>query len=182
MAPTVDSVSYLEQLLALIKIPATVQSETIVEFDQAEASSNCRLTIDRVSFSDEQVQTIIGTAGANLDALQYLVNLHLNAKLSTQEHTFYTVEIDGYRAKRTVELQELAEQAVAWAKDNGQVYKFQQLSAAERRQVHLYLRQTYPEIESFSEGKEPHRQLIVRSLQIPEHSSDDLADAASQFV
>jgi spoIIIJ-associated protein len=41
------------------------------------------------------------------------------------------------------------------------------LSAAERRQVHTYLKD-YEDLETYSRGKEPDRRLVVRLAQNPE--------------
>lgn len=64
--------------------------------------------------------------------------------------------------QRQIELQQLAEAAVQHVRETGEEYEMAALSAAERRQVHTYLKATYGDLETYSRGKEPDRRLVVR--------------------
>lgn len=147
--------AWLEQLLANMAIPVGVAS-------MLEGKMNIWLTIDQQNLTEPQVEALIGADGSSLDALQYLANLYLNSQLSESDHIFYTVELAGYRAKRNAELNQLAQKALAAIAPEQPEYRIERLSAAERRQVHLYLELNHPEAETFSEGREPNRQLVVR--------------------
>jgi spoIIIJ-associated protein len=147
--------TWLEQLLGNMALTVAVNA-------RLEGKQNIWLTIDQQNLTEQQVETLIGTDGSILDALQYLANLQLNSQLLEHDHIFYTVELAGYRAKRNAELNLLAQQALAAIAPEQPEYRIERLSAAERRQVHLYLELNHPEIETFSEGREPNRQLVVR--------------------
>lgn len=105
--------------------------------------------------SDQDVSERLLAEGAQtLDALQSLLNVSFEGDYVTLEHA-------GYRQKRTVELQSLLELAVTTVRETGEPYKMPPLPAIERRYVHT-LADALTDIESFSEGKEPQRYLVLK--------------------
>lgn len=151
---------WLEGLLRLSGIPAQVA----VDPDKLLSEGSCWLTIDEALLSPTQVEALIGVGGSALDAIQYLANTTLNLGQPEDQQTAYTIELAGYRVRRQAELQSLAEQAVQHVRDTGEEYEMAALSAAERRQVHTYLK-AYEDLETYSRGKEPDRRLVVRLAQ-----------------
>lgn len=153
---------WLESLLQLAGVGALVKA---TQEDSASKSSGEQvywLTIDETNLSAEQIENLIGDRGAVLDGMQYLANATLN--LNQDQQAFYTIELNGYRAKRQTELQEIAQSAAEKVLSSGEEVEIKSLSSAERRQIHTIL-QDYQELETFSKGKEPHRHLVVRRLQ-----------------
>jgi spoIIIJ-associated protein len=152
---------WLTQLLQKAGLSATVSgSEEEVPLDSEEGASYW-LTIDEANLSPEQISTLIGSNGLVLDAIQYLANSILNLNQSTELQASYTIELNGYRVKRQAEIRALAENAASAARASRNEIEIKSLSSAERRQVHTYLKD-YPDLETFSRGKEPHRHLVVR--------------------
>ncbi|NJK34718.1 MAG: RNA-binding protein [Oscillatoriales cyanobacterium SM2_2_1] len=125
------------------------------------AERNVWLTLDTDGWSESQMAAVLGSGGATLDAIQLLLNAALNAGLAESEHYFVTLEVNGYRQKRIDELQQLATDAVTRVRQLGEDLVLEDLNASDRRQVHLFL-QDFPDIATESQGKEPHRHLIVR--------------------
>lgn len=148
---------WLEEMLQLSGLPASVQ----VDQSRTDVEESCWLAIDDSSLTTEQIQTLIGTDGEVLDAIQYLANTILNIGQTEELQTAYTVELAGYRVQRQMELQQLAEAAVQHVRETGEEYEMAALSAAERRQVHNYLKM-YADLATHSRGKEPDRRLVVR--------------------
>ncbi|QYO64907.1 protein jag [Leptolyngbya sp. 7M] len=149
---------WLEEMLQLSGLPATVQPD----LERTGAEGSCWLTIDDATLTHEQTQILIGEEGNVLDAVQYLANTILNIGRGEDLQTAYTIELAGYRVQRQIELQQLAEAAVQHVRETGEEYEMAALSAAERRQVHTYLKATYGDLETYSRGKEPDRRLVVR--------------------
>jgi spoIIIJ-associated protein len=149
---------WLEEMLKLAGLPATVQ----VEQTHALTEGSCWLTIDHSSFTPEQTQVLTGPEGTVLDAVQYLANTILNIGRAEDAQTAYTIELAGYRVQRQAELQALAEAAASHVHETGEAYEMAALSAAERRQVHTYLKSTYSDLATYSRGKEPDRRLVVQ--------------------
>lgn len=166
MSQTETGTEWLTRLLDLMGYPSSVTSEIkATNGSDPEESINYWLTIDSGKLRPHQIQALVGTDGVNIDAMQYLANIALNLHHARPEdHYFYTIELNGYRAERLVVLQQIAEQAAKLVRETHKECELKDLSAAERRQVHTILKD-YPDLETFSQGKEPHRHLIVRLRQ-----------------
>ncbi|MFB2875762.1 protein jag [Floridanema aerugineum] len=158
---------WLEELLKLMKVPAMVKAQKgeaqaeLADPEEPEEAASYWLTIDETHLSRTQIQALIGEEGHTLDAIQYLVNAILNMGKEHEEQAAYTVELDGYRVRRQAELLALAEYAIQQVRTNGQEFEMKSLSAAERRQIHTFLKE-FTDVESYSRGKEPDRRLVVR--------------------
>ena len=150
--------------------------------DQSENQSknqpenpNYWLKINHTDLQQSQIANIIGQDGSVIDAIQYLANVSLNHHVGSamqaqsdnrdyhhdHRHSFYTVEINNYRSSHLASLQALTEQAVQQVRDTGIEFVIKNLSAADRRYVH-HLLDSCTDIENFSQGREPHRYLIVK--------------------
>ncbi len=152
-------IEWLETVLQLVNLSAPVTG-VIPDSVVVEADSRW-LTIDASHLTPEQVQILIGKDGEVLDAIQYLASTLLNLGQPQGEQTAYTVELDGYRVRRQAELQAIADQAAAEARETGQEVEIKALSSAERRQVHTLLKDC-EDLETFSRGSEPDRRLVVK--------------------
>ncbi len=177
-------INWLTTLLSLQGVTATVSSQ----MRNDGTGDDCWLVIDSAPLSPDQIQAIQGERGAVLDAVQYLANTTLNLGKPREQQQAYTVELDGYRTRRLAELQQLAEEAAEQVRQTGEQTAIPGLSSAERRQVH-HLLTDYTDLETFSQGTEPDRRLVVRPVSAssdPEASESDVsapsgsADAPTQ--
>ena len=103
---------------------------------------------------------LIGRRGQTLDAIQELLRTVLQRQAQTRLRV--TLDIEGYRDRRKEalikETQELAERALR----DGEA-ALEPMSAYERKIVHDTAA-TIDGVESFSEGDEPRRRVILRSV------------------
>ena len=169
---------WLQELLQLMGYPVSVKQISAEAFSKANHGSNVTpvegidsqnywLEISHTDLQPSQIHNIIGQDGSVIDAIQYLANVILNhhAGVAPQDlpqiHHFYTVELNNYRASHLADLQTLTEQAVQQVRDTGTEFVIKNLSAADRRYVH-HLLDSCTDIENFSQGREPHRYLIVK--------------------
>ncbi|HEY9698990.1 MAG TPA: R3H domain-containing nucleic acid-binding protein [Trichocoleus sp.] len=171
--PELQGRQWVEELLKLANSPAQVT----VDGSRLESEGSNWLIIDDRHLSPQQVEGLIGANGAVLDAIQYLANTTLNLGQPDTLQTAYTIELAGYRVRRQAELQNLAEQAVQQVRATGAEYEMASLSAAERRQVHTYLK-AFDDLETYSRGKEPDRRLVIRLLQSGSHVAETGSDVA----
>jgi spoIIIJ-associated protein len=154
---------WLEELLSLMGIPATVITNNIeIEEFQNEPSS-CWLTIDESNLTPEQIQILIGDRGEHIDAIQYLANTLLNINVEEDLQGSFNIEIANYRVRRYRELFELAQNVAKEVRETGREVSIESLSSAERRQIHTFL-QSAEDLETQSRGQEPDRRLVVRLL------------------
>jgi spoIIIJ-associated protein len=165
MQQTDKDCDWLKQLLNLMGYSTQVKEIAPPIVDPASTDVNVWLEIDRSNLDEQQIQALLGRDGSNLDAMQSLANLYLNLGHEPEgDRHFYTVELNGYRAEQQARLMSLAESAASQVRETHQDYQIKHLSPAERRIVHMLLKEC-PDLETFSEGVEPHRYLIVRPLQ-----------------
>ncbi len=153
---------WLEDLLKISGLSSTVEGSD----RRSDDEGSCWLTIDAETLTPDQITHLIGERGAVLDALQYLANTTLNLHQTEDHQCAYTIELNGYREQRTLELEAIAKQAMERVRETGQEYEISSLSAAERRQVHTFLKD-FDEFETYSKGREPDRKLVVQLKSTP---------------
>lgn len=170
---------WLETLLHMAGLPAKVNVEYREDTlspsnhlgeglpDASELARTCWLTIDESNLVSDQVITLIGPDGSVLDAIQYLGNTILNLGQEQGHQRAFTIDLHGYRVQRQAALKAMAEEAAEKVRETGQEYELKSLSSAERRQVHTFL-QNYPDLETYSRGREPDRRLVVRRVVVTE--------------
>jgi spoIIIJ-associated protein len=103
----------------------------------------------------------IGRHGQTIDAVQ-----HLAFKVAAHgESPAPKVEVDaaGYRDRRRVALERQADQAAIDAVRSARPVALDAMSATERKVVHEYLKDR-DDVETYSEGAEPDRHLVVAPL------------------
>lgn len=101
---------------------------------------------------------LIGRHGRSLEALQTLVAAITNKKLGQRYQVM--VDVEGYRARRRVKLEEMARQAADRASRQHRMIKMRPMSAYERKVVHVALRNDR-RVQTASEGEDPFRQVVV---------------------
>jgi spoIIIJ-associated protein len=153
---------WLEQMLSLAKIDTTVAAQ-----QQGTSSTNYWLTIDQDNLTPAQIELLIGTEGATIDAIQYLANAGLNLHQSADLQAGYTIELDGYRQRREIILKAIADEAAQQVRTTGQEVVLKPMSSAERRQMHTFFDSdpSYSDLSTHSRGQEPDRRLIVQLAQ-----------------
>jgi len=95
---------------------------------------------------------LIGKMGETLEAIQYV--LRLAASQRAGEFIGLTVDIDGYKEKKVNELKELAVAMAENVKNSGYAQEMRPMSPADRRVVHLALKD-FPgiKVDSVDEGE-----------------------------
>lgn len=111
-----------------------------------------------------QIQTdkgsfIIGKNGQTLDALEYIIQIIVNENLPYKIKV--NIDCENYRIKQTEKLKILADKAVEYVIRTGKIYRFEPMSAKERKIIHTYLKDNL-KIDSFSEGEGPLRKVGVK--------------------
>ena len=105
----------------------------------------------------------IGRHGQTIDAVQHLAFKVANRDADRDAVIRVTVDAAGYRARREQILHRQAEQAAEKARRSGRPVALDAMSASERKIVHEFLKDR-GDIETYSEGTEPNRHLVVAPL------------------
>ena len=100
----------------------------------------------------------IGRHGQTIDAVQHLAQRIAGARGG--EGRRIVIDAEGYRERREAMLQRQADHAADDAIRSGRPVALDAMNASERRLVHEYLRD-HDGVETYSEGDEPDRHLVV---------------------
>ncbi len=102
---------------------------------------------------------LIGKGGQSLDALEYLVQLIVNTDPRTRVKV--NLDTENYRAKQQERLKTIAEKAMEYVRRTKKIYRFDPMSAKERRYLHNYLK-NIGGFDTFSEGEGVMRKVGVK--------------------
>ena len=112
-------------------------------------------------YQGDDLGLLIGHHGQTIDAIQ-----HLAFRFAAHgDHDRLPVVVDaaGYRERRAVALRATADQAAATAISHRRAVPLDVMSAMERKVIHEHLK-SRRDVETYSEGQEPSRRLVVAPL------------------
>jgi len=155
MSPRSDSDAAARVRRMLEEIVDAVGVDADVEV--TEDASGIQANLD-----GEDLGLLIGRHGQTIDAIQHLA--YRIAYRGEEDRKRVTVDAAGYRERRAALLQQDADEAVEEALRTGEPVALDAMNAVERRVVHEYLRDR-DGIETYSEGTEPDRHLVVAPIE-----------------
>ena len=138
----------LERIVDAMELDATVAVE--------EGDAQITGTVD-----GEDVGRLIGRRGQTIDAVQLVC--YRAASRGAKERKRVVVDASGYRERRRELIERQAERAVERALETGKEIELEPMTPNERKVVHDHLADRSG-IETFSEGEEPDRCVIVAPL------------------
>lgn len=111
-----------------------------------------------VDVATKETGLFIGQKGETIDAIQYLLNVvtYKNRPFSKR----IVVDSEGYRQRRIEAIQGMAHRTARRATREKRSLSLPPMSAAERRVVHLFLKEN-PNVTTYSDGKDEDRRVIV---------------------
>lgn len=104
---------------------------------------------------------LIGKRGQTLNALQQLSQLMTNK--SSDQFKVVRVDVGDYRERREQSLEQLADRMADKAVRTGRKVQFEPMPSYERKVIHHTLSNRL-DIETYSEGKDPFRYLVIESI------------------
>jgi spoIIIJ-associated protein len=138
----------LERIIDAVGVDATVH----VEEDADEV---------RAQLEGDDLGLIIGRHGQMIDAIQHIA--YRIACRGATNRKRVVVDAAGYRERRAVALRAAADQAAEAAVHDRRPVTLEAMTALERKVVHEHLK-TRHDVETYSEGEEPDRRLVVAPL------------------
>lgn len=111
-----------------------------------------------IDISGEDMGTVIGHHGENLDAMQYLTSLVVNKDRG--DYLRVTLDTENYRGRREETLIRLARRLAQKAARTGRKMRLEPMNPYERRIIH-YALQNDGGVTTFSEGEEPNRRVVI---------------------
>ena len=137
---------YLERLLDILDFDGDIDLD--VEGERAVVSI----------IGDGDIDKLVGDHGEVLDALQELTRLAAMAE--TGQRSRLMLDVAGYRARRRIELGELAQATAEQVAASGDPARLAPMNPFERKVVHDAVAKVAG-AESSSEGEEPHRRVVI---------------------
>ncbi len=126
---------------------------------EVEVDEDAEQIVGRVD--GEDVGLLIGRRGQTIDAVQLLC--YRAAFRGLQERKRVVVDAAGYRERRQEAIERQADRAAERALKTAKEIELEPMTPSERRVVHQHLKDLAG-VETFSEGDEPERCVIVAPL------------------
>ncbi len=141
------AVEFLDDVLTVMEIPHEVKGS----YDEEEQTMSFEILGDNMG-------VLIGKRGQTLDSLQYLVSLVVNKE--SEDYIKIKLDTENYRERRKETLENLAKNIASKVKKTGKQVALEPMNPYERRIIHSTL-QNDKYVETYSEGEEPYRKVII---------------------
>jgi spoIIIJ-associated protein len=145
----------VERVRAIVeRIVDALELDAGVEVEEDDEAITARV-------EGEDLGLLIGRRGQTIDAVQLLC--YRAAFRGMRERKRVIVDAAGYRERRREALERQADQVADRALRNNRAAELEPMSAQDRRVVHNHLKDRAG-LETYSEGEEPERRVIVAPL------------------
>ena len=111
-----------------------------------------------VTLNGEEAGRLIGYRGETLNAMQLVLSSIANKKIEGKVRII--LDIENYREKRKIALEELADKLARTVIRNGKQVTLEPMSAYERKIIHNRL-QDSQRVKTYSVGEEPYRKVVI---------------------
>lgn len=138
---------FLDNVFGAMKIPVDINMNYKKESGSLE-----------IDFAGEDMGILIGKRGQTLDSLQYLTSLVVNK--DQEEYVRVKLDTENYRKRRKETLENLAKNIAYKVRKTRKAVSLEPMNPFERRIIHSAL-QSNKWVETFSEGKEPYRHVVI---------------------
>lgn len=129
--------------------------------EDLQISSEKHGKILHFQLESEKAAYLIGKRGSTLNALQQLAQLVANKGTGT--YKVVRIDVGDYRIRREQALEQLAERMADKAIRSGRKVQLEPMPSNERKVLHHALADRL-DIETYSEGKDPHRYLVIEPI------------------
>ncbi|MGZ4167711.1 MAG: Jag family protein [Solirubrobacteraceae bacterium] len=139
--------------------------ERIADAAGVDASVDVRQEDDglHAEYVGDDLGLLIGHHGQTIDAIQHLAYRIAGANTDPAHRVSVLVDAAGYRERRAQTLRATADQAAQTAISRQRAVPLEAMSALERKVIHEHLKDRH-DVETYSEGQEPSRYLVVAPL------------------
>ena len=140
--------NFLEDVFAAMKMTVVID----VKYDELEGFLD-------VDLRGDDMGVLIGKRGQTLDSLQYLTSLVVNK--GRQGYIRVKLDTEDYRNRRKETLENLAKSIAYKVRKTRKPVSLEPMNPYERRIIHSAL-QGNRYVETYSEGNEPYRPVVVK--------------------
>ena len=148
-APASQAAGRVHDLMERVAEAVGVQAQIEVREDEGQVVGE---------FVGEDLGLLIGHHGQTIDAIQHLA--YRVAFRGAGPRKGVVIDAAGYRDRRAASLRATADQAAEVALSDHRPVALEAMNALERKVVHEHLKSRH-NVETYSEGQEPSRRLVV---------------------
>jgi spoIIIJ-associated protein len=145
-----------ELLLGMLQRMDLDADVEIVPQSDAETDEDERALV--LNIVGDDLGVLIGRQNETLSAIEFVTRLMVNQQVRTR--TNFVVDVNGYRAKRAESLRKLALRMADQVADSGRTVALEPMPPAERRIIHLALRD-HPAVMTQSIGEGDRRKVTI---------------------
>ena len=139
------------ELITKMKVSARID----VRYGEADEQGDVPVLVD---IHGNDLSILIGRRAETLNALQYILSLIVSKEAGRWVQIM--VDVEGYRNRRERQLRQLAHRMADQALRTGKRQVLEPMSPADRRIIHLELRES-ADVETESIGEEPNRKVTI---------------------
>lgn len=139
--------SFLDGVFKAMELPVDITMEYNPEQESLD-----------IDFAGEDMGILIGKRGQTLDSLQYLVSLVVNK--DQKDYVRVKLDTENYRKRRKKTLENLAKNIAYKVRRTRKPVSLEPMNPYERRIIHSAL-QNNRYVETYSEGNEPYRHVVI---------------------
>lgn len=136
----------------LTKFSQDLEENQII-FDIGEEESHITVKLE-----GKNISFLIGYRGEVLNAFQSILSGIANQNIESKVNVI--LDIEGYRKKRKITLERLAEKLAKTVIKTGKSITLEPMSAYERKIIHTHLQENH-KVKTYSIGEEPNRKVII---------------------
>jgi spoIIIJ-associated protein len=141
----------ISKLLHLLNLEAQVSAH------YGERDREGRRSV-HVDIRGNDLSILIGRRTETLNAFQYIASLIVGKEM--QDWVQLVIDVEGYRDRREKQLIQMAKRMAEQVAKSGRRQTLEPMPAAERRIIHIALRD-HPDVITESTGEEPHRKVTI---------------------
>lgn len=128
-----------------------------VDFDLIEEEGG---TVIKIEVIGDELGYMIGNRGRHLNGLQYIFGMMLRRKVGDEQRLMVNLDIGGYREERIEKVKSIALQQADAARVKGSDLDMRPMNPADRRIVHITLKQ-FDDVKTESHGEDKDRYVRI---------------------
>lgn len=151
-----DEIRVARDTITVLLDKMNVQANVSVKLGDSDSNRIQPVLID---IEGNDLSFLIGRKAETINALQFVTSLIVGRELG--RWVPLQIDVQQYRKRREDEIRKLARRIADQVASTGRHQALEPMPPNERRIVHIELRD-HPEVETESQGEDPHRKVIVR--------------------
>ena len=143
--------SVISKLLHLLNLEAQVSAH----YGERDREGQRNVHVD---IRGNDLSILIGRRSETLNAFQYIASLIVGKEI--QDWVQLVIDVEGYRERREKQLIQMAKRMADQVAKSGRRQTLEPMPSAERRIIHIALRD-HPDVITESTGDDPHRKVTI---------------------